>query len=82
MEADDDGTRARIFWTGGSQAVRLPKAMRFAGSEVVLRRRGDALLVEPLAEDEGWDSLWDRLVPLKDPVRRWPTKAAEQRRRV
>lgn len=80
MEGDDETTRAKIFWTGGSQAVRLPKAMRFPGAEVVLRRRGQAILVEPVEESEGWDDFWNRLVPLKDPVRRWPTKAAEKRR--
>ena len=34
------GEMAKIFWTGRSQAVRLPKAFRFEGSEVRIRREG------------------------------------------
>jgi len=32
------GDRARVFWSGRSQAVRLPKDYRFAGKEVRIRR--------------------------------------------
>lgn len=42
--------RAKLFKHGGSQAVRLPKAFRFEGSEVTLRRRGDAVILEPVRE--------------------------------
>ena len=31
-------TRAKLFMTGGSQAVRLPAEYRFEGSEVDIRR--------------------------------------------
>jgi antitoxin VapB len=49
--------RAKVFWTGRSQAVRLPKAFRVATREVNVRREGEALLLEPvdLERDEmGW----------------------------
>jgi antitoxin VapB len=46
--------RARIFWSGRSQAVRLPKAYRFDGEEVRIRRRGDAVILEPIATDWSW----------------------------
>lgn len=53
--ADDSsqGTpgRAKLFMHGGSQAVRLPKAFRFAGEEVIIRRKGDAVILEPLVLD-------------------------------
>ncbi len=45
---------ARIFWSGRSQAVRLPKAYRFDGEEVRIRRHGDAVILEPIATDWGW----------------------------
>jgi antitoxin VapB len=45
---------AKIFWTGRSQAVRLPKDFRFEGEEVRIRRHGAAVILEPLAEDWGW----------------------------
>jgi antitoxin VapB len=49
---------AKLFWTGRSQAVRLPKDFRFEGDEVRIRRHGAAVILEPIAEDWGWlDSL-------------------------
>lgn len=45
---------AKIFWSGRSQAVRLPKEFRFDASEVRIRKRGDALILEPVVEDWGW----------------------------
>jgi len=73
---------AKIFWSGGSQAVRLPKAVRLPGSEVIVTRKGDLLVLEPVPERRGWDGFWDRLVPLKQPVRRWKTARVEKRRPV
>jgi antitoxin VapB len=46
--------RAKIFWSGRSQAVRLPKEFRFEGDEVRIRRHGNAVILEPLSEDWGW----------------------------
>ncbi len=45
---------AKVFWSGRSQAVRLPKSFRFAASEVRVRRRGAAVILEPLAQDWAW----------------------------
>jgi antitoxin VapB len=45
---------AKLFWTGRSQAVRLPKAFRFEGEEVRIRRQGDAVILESLATDWTW----------------------------
>ncbi|MGY6708635.1 MAG: antitoxin [Rhizobiaceae bacterium] len=45
---------AKVFWSGRSQAVRLPKEFRFEGEEVRIRRRGSAVILEPLAEDWAW----------------------------
>ncbi|MGD0966476.1 MAG: AbrB/MazE/SpoVT family DNA-binding domain-containing protein, partial [Candidatus Acidiferrales bacterium] len=40
--------KARIFKSGNSQAVRLPKEFRFQVEEVeILRRGGDVVLREP-----------------------------------
>jgi antitoxin VapB len=39
--------RAKLFKTGGSQAVRLPKAYRFQGqAEVIIRREGRRVILE------------------------------------
>lgn len=40
-------TTAKLFQHGGSQAVRLPKAFRFEGTEVVIERRGEEVILKP-----------------------------------
>ena len=39
---------AKLFRHGGSQAVRLPKAFRFDGSEVVIEKQGADVLLKPV----------------------------------
>ena len=39
--------RAKVFWSGRSQAVRLPREFRFDGTEVLIRRKGSAVVLEP-----------------------------------
>jgi antitoxin VapB len=46
---------ARLFQSGNSQAIRLPKAYRLPGSKVYLKRMGPGILVLP--EDSGWAPL-------------------------
>jgi antitoxin VapB len=41
-------TVAKLFRNGRSQAVRLPRAFRFEGDRVRLRRVGRSVLVEPM----------------------------------
>lgn len=45
---------AKVFWSGRSQAVRLPKEFRFDTDEVHIRRHGCAIILEPVAQDWGW----------------------------
>ncbi|MBX3692248.1 MAG: AbrB/MazE/SpoVT family DNA-binding domain-containing protein [Dokdonella sp.] len=45
---------ARIFRSGRSQAVRLPKEFRFDVDEVRIRREGGALVLEPIGTDRDW----------------------------
>lgn len=58
--------RAKLFTHGGSQAVRLPKAFRFEGSEVSIRKEGDAVILEPVKAKrpptmEEMDAFWREL---------------------
>jgi len=46
---------ARIFQSGRSQAVRLPKAYRLDGVEVGVRHFGNGVLLLPL--DDPWKTL-------------------------
>ena len=53
-------TRAKIFWSGRSQAVHRPREFRVSGDEVRIRRSGATLILEPIAEDWAWlDTLPD-----------------------
>ncbi len=45
---------AKVFWSGRSQAVRLPKRFRVEGREVRVARRGTAIVLEPLPETWAW----------------------------
>ena len=45
---------ARLFWSGRSQAVRLPKAFRFDGDQVRIRRHGTAVILEPVPKNWDW----------------------------
>jgi antitoxin VapB len=46
---------AKLFQNGSSQAVRLPREFRFKGDKVRIRRVGQSVLLEPLADDpEAW----------------------------
>lgn len=45
---------AKLFWSGRSQAVRLPKDFRIEGREVRIRRHGAAVILEPIAHDWAW----------------------------
>lgn len=51
--------KAKVFWSGRSQAVRLPKEFRVEADELAIRREGDALILEPIAK--GWD--WLKKMP-------------------
>ena len=41
----------RVFQSGNSQAVRLPKEFRFQEEEVVIKRVGDAVMLFPIRYD-------------------------------
>ena len=45
---------AKVFWSGRSQAVRLPKHFRVEGREVGIARRGNAIILEPVPETWAW----------------------------
>lgn len=53
---------AKIFWSGRSQAVRLPKDFRFDTELVHIRRHGNSVILEPISENWEWlDSLCKEL---------------------
>lgn len=40
---------AKIFTTGRSQAIRIPKKYRFTGSEVAICRKGNQVILTPIS---------------------------------
>lgn len=49
---------AKVFKSGNSQAVRLPKAFRFNVDEVEVSREGDAIILRPHPQNSPrWSSL-------------------------
>ncbi len=40
-------TKAKVFWTGRGQAIRLPKEFRFNTDTVLVHREGQTIIVEP-----------------------------------
>ena len=75
---------AKVFTTGRSQAVRLPKEFRFSTKEVTIERIGDAVILRPKVESkEEWWAKMEKILdsfegmpleierdrgPLRDPV--------------
>ncbi len=55
---------AKLFKTGRSQAVRLPKEFRMSGTEVRIRKEGNKVILEPL--DVTWESLLSSLSEFPD----------------
>jgi len=53
---------AKLFKSGRSQAVRLPKEFRFEGTEVRVSKVGSGVLLEPLKPPErDWKAFFARL---------------------
>jgi antitoxin VapB len=50
---------AKLFMSGRSQAVRLPKSLRFSGTEVIAKRFGSGVLLLPA--DAPWQLMQEAL---------------------
>jgi antitoxin VapB len=55
---------AKVFKSGNSQAVRLPKEFRFDADEVEIFRRGEEVVLRPWARDQGLARAFDILAEL------------------
>ena len=57
--------KTTVFYNGRSQAVRIPKELRFDTSHVEVRRFGDGLLLEPI-KDEAWPAGYFENIRVED----------------
>lgn len=72
--------RAKIFTNGGSQAVRLPKSVRFPSSqrEVIARRSGKRVILEPA--DDWSPEFLASLGSWRDEIERPPQRAIAKKK--
>ena len=61
---------AKVFWSGRSQAVRLPAPCRFDASEVEVIKQGDSLMLRPRGKN--WGEYFDSRTRGSLPERRQP----------
>lgn len=54
-------TKAKVFWSGHSQAIRLPKEYRFDAEirEVSIRREEGRVILEPVGPERWPEDFWD-----------------------
>ncbi len=70
--------RAKVFQSGNSQAVRLPKKFRFKSSEVQIFRRGDEIVLREKSGD--MSRAFDLLAGLPDDMEIDRSKDVPQKR--
>jgi virulence-associated protein VagC len=66
--------KARIFWSGNSHAVRLPKDFRFHPDteQVEIRREGERIILESVPVEEWPESFWRAFEGMPDDFERPP----------
>ena len=69
---------AKLFTNGGSQAVRLPKEYRFEGTEVFVKKVGQAIVL--IHYHEPWQLLIDSLGQFPDDFMETRDQPGEQER--
>ncbi len=55
---------AKLFTNGRSQAVRLPKELRFSGEDVYIKKIGNMVILLP--KDDPWSPLLNSLDQFSD----------------
>ena len=68
---------AKLFQTGRSQAVRLPKEYRFEGTEVYVKRVGNGVLLIP--KSNPWQSMLDSLEEFEGTIERNQPEKSDER---
>jgi antitoxin VapB len=67
---------AKLFRNGRSQAVRLPKEFRFQGDEVLIRRSGKKVILEPKRRRRWPPGYWQSWRKVPDDFRAPPALPA------
>jgi antitoxin VapB len=56
--------KTKLFMSGNSQAVRIPREFQLEGDEVEIQRRGNTLVIRP--KRQMWKQLTDSLTMFTD----------------
>lgn len=56
--------KTKLFMSGNSQAVRIPREFQLEGREVEIQRRGNTLVISP--KKQTWQPLTDSLAMFTD----------------
>lgn len=70
---------AKLFKSGRSQAVRLPKEFRFDGEEVYVKKVGDAVVLLP--REDSWRTLYESLEAFSEDFMRERNQPSDQQER-
>ena len=68
----------KVFWSGNSQAVRIPKEFLIEAEEVEIRKRGDILVLRP--RKRSWVTLLKSLEHFTDDFMTNRQQPASQKR--
>ncbi|OGB33509.1 MAG: hypothetical protein A3F78_17460 [Burkholderiales bacterium RIFCSPLOWO2_12_FULL_61_40] len=67
---------AKVFTTGRSQAVRLPKEFRFSTQEVYIERKGNTVILRPKLDKDQW---WAEMEKILDSFEGMPDEIDRDR---
>ncbi len=59
-------TTASVFMSGRSQAVRIPKAFWLDADRVEIRRRGQEVVLKPIAREDQWAAQREAIAMMKE----------------
>lgn len=72
---------AKLFINGRSQAVRIPKAFRFEGTEVYIKKTSEGVLL--IAKDNSTWDVWEKnLLKYDEPLLVKRNQPSKQQKRV
>jgi antitoxin VapB len=66
MQAANTERKVSLFRNGRNQAIRIPKEYELEGSEAIIRREGNRLIIEPVSKPTLLELLAS-LEPLNEP---------------
>ena len=70
----------KVFWSGNSQAVRIPREFLIESDEVEIRKRGDTILLRPLKRS--WTPLLESLGKFTDDFMSAPRRGDSPQKRA